>query len=239
MSRTLLELCSDVVSDLGVAGGTLQSVIGTSLNNEQRSIVRWVKKADLFVQLLWADWRFLWYQDTAFKVLAGSNIGQPTLPSWAQNVRNYDRTSMFQGYGSGMSRPVPYLDWNRMVQIYLSKPITGSNVPNFWSINPQGVVVFAQSMIADTYFTVSYHVSAKPMATNTDTSPIPNDFDAIIVERAKIFYAEREAAAEILTGSTAEYTDLLDKMQAYCLPDNVAGRTLQNNPSTMPSAYVE
>lgn len=239
MSRTLLELCSDVVSDLGVAGGTIQSVIGTSLNNEQRSIVRWVKKADLFVQLLWADWRFLWVQDNAFTVLAGSNIGQPTLPSWAQSVRNYDRTSMFQGYGTGLARSVPFIPWDRMVQIYLSRPLMSAVNPSFWSINPQGQVMFNAPVLTDTIFNVSYHVSAKPMASNTDTSPIPNDFDAIIVERAKIFYAEREAAGEILTGSTAEYTDLLDKMQAYCLPDNIAGRTLQNNPSTTPSAYVE
>lgn len=239
MSRTLLELCSDVVSDLGVAGGTIQSVVGTSLNNEQRSIVRWVKKADLFVQLLWADWRFLWYQDTAFTVLAGTNTGQPTLPSWAQSVRNYDRESMWQGYGTGMASPVPYMPWQRMVQLYLSKPLTAAVTPNFWSIDPQGNVRYSQLVLADTVFTVAYHVSAKPMASNTDRSPIPTDFDGIIVERAKIFYAEREASGEILSGSTAEYTDLLDKMQAYCLPDNVAGRTSQNNPSTMPSAYVE
>lgn len=239
MSRTFLELCSDVVSDLGVAGGTLPSVIGASLNNEQRSIVRWVKKADLFVQLLWADWRFLWYQDNAFTVLAGSNVGQPSLPAWAQNVRNYDRTSMYQGYGTGMSRGVRFMEWGDMVRMYLSRPLTAAVVPSFWSINPQGQVMFSQIVLTDTVFNVSYHVSGKPMAANTDTSPIPTDFDAIIVERAKIFYAEREAASEILSGSTAEYTDLLDKMQAYCLPNNIAGRTLQNNPSTMPSAYVE
>src|SRR5260370_29184580 len=108
MSRTLIDLCRDIVSDLGIAGGTLQSTSGSSLNNEQKNIIKWIKRADLFVQNLWVDWRFLWYQDPAAICAAGSNLVTPTLPIWAQAVTDYDRTSMWFGYGTATARKIPW-----------------------------------------------------------------------------------------------------------------------------------
>lgn len=238
-SRTLIELCRDVVGDLGIAGGTLQTTVGSSLNNEQRNIVKWVKRADLLIQNLWVDWRFLWYQDPAVMVQAGSNVAIPTVPTWSAGITDIDRTSMYYGYGTPYARSIPFLPYERFKTLYASRPITAAVQPAFFTMDPGGNLLLSNTVVNDTSLTLDYWNTGKAMATDTDVSRIPATFDTIIVERAKILYAERENAAEIFTGSTAEYTDLLDKMQAVCLPDNTAGRRSRNDHTTIPSSYVD
>ena len=57
------------------------------------------------------------------------------------------------------------------------------------------------------------------MSANTDSSSIPSQYHRIIVSRAKTMWAEREEAPEILLASSAEYSDILDKLEAQSLPD--------------------
>jgi hypothetical protein len=239
MSRTLLQLCQDIVGDLGIAGGTLQSTTGSSLNNEQRNIVKWVKRADLLVQNLWVDWRFLWYQDPAVLVTAGSNIATPVIPAWAAGIRSYDRMTMFQNYGTYNARPIPWMDWDQFFPQFVARPTQQALTPSCWSNDPNGVIYLSQKLIAQTNLNLQYWCDGLPMAADQSISRIPIPYDSIIVERAKIIYAERENAAEIFTGSTAEYSDMLDKMQAFCLPNNTAGRRSRNDRTTTPQSYVE
>jgi hypothetical protein len=238
MSRTFLNLCKDVVSDLGIAGGTLQSVSG-ALNQEQQRIINWVARADLYVQDMWADWKFLWVNDTAVTAQAGSSLLAPVIPTWAANIQSIDTQNLWQGYGTAMARRIPYMPWDQFKSLFQVKPKTPSPTPSFFSQDPTGALWLSNSVPALTAFALAYWVIGSRMTTDQSTSPIPNNFDNIICERAKILYAQRESAPEILTGSSAEFEDLLDKMQAFCLPDNTASRKLRNNTDSMPSAYVE
>lgn len=238
MSRRFLDLCKDVVSDLGISGGSINSVAGI-LNAEQLRVVNWVARADLFVQNLWVDWLFLWVADAAVQGQAASDILTPSLPTWARAIQTIEAGSLWMAPGTASARPILYMEWEQFRQAFGRKVKSTQSVPRAWTRQPDGKIVLSHNLTNAANFALDYHVIGKRMAGDNDTSPIPEAFDNIIVERAKIFYAERESAPEILSGSTAEYTDLLDKMQAVCLPDNTAGRRSRNNPLTTPQAYVE
>lgn len=238
MSRRFIDLCKDIVSDLGIAGGTINSVVGI-LDPEQLRIINWVARADLFVQNLWVDWKFLWYADSQVLGQAGSDIITPSLPAWAKNIQTIEVDSLWIAPGTNAARPIQYMDWETFRQAFGRKVKGTQPIPRAFSQQPDGKIVLSHNLSNDSAFALDYHAIGKRMVGDNDTSPIPENFDNIIVERAKIFYAERENAPEIMSGSTAEYTDLLDKMQAVCLPDNTAGRRLRNNANTLPAAYVE
>lgn len=239
MSRTFLQLCQSTVSDLGVAGGVLTSVSGGSLNQEQQRIVNWVARADLYIQNLWTDWNFLWYMDQAASGAAGTDYITPSLPSNADSIHSIDKLSVYIDAGTVNARQVRWMDWNQFYRLYQMRVKSTETYPAFYSMDPSGKLWLSSKLASTKVFSMSYWFNPKGMTQGTDTSPIPTRFDTIIVERAKIIYAQREDAPEILNGSTAEYMDQLDKMQAYCLPHNEAGRKLSNDSITTPDAYVE
>ena len=67
------------------------------------------------------------------------------------------------------------------------------------------------------------------MAANATVSPIPEQYHRIIVARAKTMWAEREEAPDILIASSAEYADLLDKLESSQLPGQKARRLSSND----------
>lgn len=237
-SRTFLQLCQDVVSDLGVAGGTLGSVTGLT-SQEQQRIVNWVARADLYIQNLWADWKFLWYLDTAASALANQDFITPVLPSYASSIGDIDRNSVWINPGTALARQIQWMDWDKFYQIYQVKPKVTQTYPTFFSMDPTGKLWLNTIMPALTPFAMQYWTFTNRMANNTDTSPIPAQFDQVICERAKLYYAGRENAVEIQTDSMATYTDQMEKLEAFYLPKNIAGRKHKNDQNTVPVSYVE
>lgn len=238
MSRSYLALCRDVISDLGVAGGVLQSTQQLT-NQEQIRICNWVARSDLYLQNLWTQWNFLWVQDNAVKALANTALAVPVVPSWAANIQTFNLESLWISAGTALAQRIPWMSWPKFYAVYQMYPKATQKVPAFFSVDPAGSIHLSSIVPADTLFAMEYYVIGNRMTLDASTSPIPNNFDTIICERTKIIYAGRENAQEIMTSASAEYTDQLDKMQAICLPGNTAGRTLRNNPTTAPVAYVE
>jgi hypothetical protein len=63
-----------------------------------------------------------------------------------------------------------------------------------------------------------YWATPTELSASTDVSVIPVRFHRIIIARAKIYYAEQNDASEVLSGSIAEFTDLLLKLESDQLP---------------------
>ena len=66
--------------------------------------------------------------------------------------------------------------------------------------------------------TADYWRTPTRMSANTDESAIPSQYHRIIVARAKTMWAERDESPEILIASSAEYQDLLEKLESQSLP---------------------
>ena len=84
-----------------------------------------------------------------------------------------------------------------------------------------------QSPPDDVYsLTGDYWKRPAKMTANGDTSPIPEEYERIIVARAKIMYAESEGAPEVLASAQIEFDDLLDKLEAKYLPGGQRSRRM-------------
>lgn len=235
-SRSLLSLCKDVVSELGVAGGTIQSTAGLTSQELQRC-VNWVIAADILIQSEWSDWNFLYFND----------LGNITLAKGSQQIvttnqfDDIDHESMVFNWGSQSPLPAypKYMDWKHFSMVYLSRPIqTAATTPPNWSVDPSGQIWFSHFANVATAVRVAYWLPPVRMVNDTDTSAIPYKFDRCIVERAKMMYAQRENAPEILSGSTAEFGNLYEKLMSSCLPAGRAAFKSRNDHTTMPDGYV-
>lgn len=239
MSRPFIQLCRDVVTDLGVVGGVIQSVTGNTSIELQR-IVNWVARADVLIQAMWSDWNFLYYTDS-LNGAAGNDYITPTLA-----FDDIDRKSLVlypDTQGPGPSYP-SWIDWTRFQVMWQNRVKTAMQNPTNWTQDPAGKIWLSHQLLpispaTSTPLNVSYWKAPVRMVNDQDISPIPTKFDSVIVERAKILYAQRENAPEILTGSSAEFGDLIEKMQSSCLPGGRAAFKSQNDWLTNPDGYVE
>jgi hypothetical protein len=234
MSRSFLALCQAVASEIGVTGGTMPTAEVINLTSqEQIRLSNWVSQADLMLQNLWSDWTFLWTMDTAIALAAGTQRFATSVPA-----ETIDQTSLYLNSGTSTTYTPAWMDWYGFYRMWVVRPPTPTNTPTNWSRDPSGQLWLSHPPVSPLSASLQYWKTPVPMVNDADTSPIPSTFDRIIIERAKILYAEREDAAEILDGSTSEYMDLLDKLQAYALPNGIAARKARNDHTTLPVAYV-
>jgi hypothetical protein len=232
-SRTYLQLCQDMCSDLGITGGTMPSTQGIT-SQEQLRVANWIARADILIQQVWADWDFMYLTDSITGVAGNDYLVANN------NFNAVDQKSMvYSPDVTGTNPQFPkYMDWRPFQNQFQDRPKMTQAIPTFWTLDPTKKIWLSHILLANAPFNLSYWKTPVRMASDTATSPIPQDFDTIIVERAKLLYAQRENAPEILSGSSAEYTDLLDKLQSAYLPNRKADRRSRNDDTTNPDGYV-
>ena len=213
MTRPYIELCRDLVGELGVAGGSGPSSVENQ-TGELRNIVRWVAEADIYVQNLWTDWKFMWaFEEGAFLPPGNNSIGAIT--AFAYPVES--------GLVLFSDTPTPhkpeYLDWREFRTRYGQNPKQRQTKASAWTVRPDGVLMLSHETTEDeTHWLLEYQRHPIRLTSNTDLSPIPEHFERIILARAAIMYGTREDAPEIISGFGAEYADTLEKMEAAYLP---------------------
>ena len=67
--------------------------------------------------------------------------------------------------------------------------------------------------------TADYWRVGTRLAANLDVPSLPIQYHRAVVARAKTMWAEREEAPEILLAASAEYQDVLDKLESQSLPE--------------------
>lgn len=211
---TLSELCRNVIDELGVAGGNLSFPGVASARGEFARIVRFVKQADQYINNLHLDWRWLWYDYSA--TMPAGSTSFPSAPVIAGRVPlpkqwMYDTVLLNRGQADYIK--LSYLPWRDFAPTYRAG-LMPTAPPSQFSIRPDNVLVLNSN--TDRAYTANAEFYQRPflMVQDTDEPMCPEDWHRIIEVRAKIFYAEREDAPEIMMGALSEYDDLLQKMEA-------------------------
>lgn len=212
-----LELAQTVRQEVGISGTGPSTVVGQE--GQLKVIVDFVAEADYQIQSLWHDWDFLWsqYSSTLSTGTREPAVGKPT------DFGNWDMRSFYLDYTSDDSTnlaPLSYVDWRAD---YRQGTATNST-PTYVVIQPDNNAIVDPPPDKAYTITADYWKTPTRMAANTDESAIPTQYHRIIVARAKAFWAEREEAPEILVASSAEYQDLLDKLESQSLPGQRARR---------------
>ena len=218
---TYLELCRELVRELGIAGGTGPATVANQ-TGELANVVRWIRDGNDYINNLWRDWKFLWaeYDQNVTGV-------HPPMPVGV-TVREWHRDSFWLQYGTAAGRKLVFQDWN----VFRVAQSTGASVgtPTMFTIKPNNTLALNRPPPATVPLHAEYWKRPDPLVNNADVPDMPAEYHRIIMVRAAIMYGNREAAGEIISGMEAEYTDLLEKLQSDQLDafryDRLAGQDI-------------
>lgn len=208
-----LELCQDFVGQFGLAGGTGPDDV-SGQTGELANVVRWIRDADLYVCNLWEDWRFLW---VAYAGNLNADLSAPTAPASPAGVRvRLWETHTIKTRApteTVWSAPLAYWPRDKFDAMYDPDTATAGR-PEAFTVMPDNTLKFDRP--ADVQYSVkgSFYRSPPPLAANDSVSLIPEEYHRLILVRACIMYADREDAPELVNGATAEYPDLLEKLES-------------------------
>ena len=206
---TYIELCQDMARDVGIPGTGPSTVTPTP--EEEKDVVRYIKDADLDIQRMWLNWDFLWSEATLTPVAGVSTLTSPTdLAQWNTDSVVYNPTA--EGW-----QPLALVPWLQYREDYKYGTVA-TGIPELFSVKPDNVIDIYPTPNSTTAITSEYWATPTELSAGTDVSVIPVRWHRIIIARAKIYYAEQNDAAEVLSGSIAEFTDLLLKLESDQLP---------------------
>ena len=211
-----LELCQDMARDVGIPGSGPSSVTSSSLSEEENSIIRYIKKADIDIQSRWFDWDFLW-SEASISTIIGTSTLTSTNSGFPSALGNWKTDSIVWEKATDDYLVLEHMFWNEYRDTYKYGTIL-SDSPEVYAIKPDNNLDLYPTPDAVKTISTEYWKSPTEMSVDGSNSAIPTRFRKIIIARAKIYYAENEDATEILEGSLTEFEDLLDKLEADQLP---------------------
>ena len=218
---TFLELCQAVRQEVGVSGTGPTTVLSQA--GQLKVIVDFVAASDFEVQILWEDWDFLWAQ---YSSTLATGVKEPVLQK-PTDLGTWDTRSFYLNYTSDDSThltPFSYVDWRTDFR----QGTQTNTTPSYAVVQPDQNLFVDPPPDGAFTITADYWKTPTLMAANATVSPIPVQFHRIIVARAKTMWAEREEAPDILISASAEYADILDKLESSQLPAQ-KGRRLASN----------
>jgi len=169
--------------------------------------------ADLEIQRLWQDWDFM--VGTFLSTTAtNSRHLKDAIPA---HLGAWDVKTFWTNFGLVDSRQLGELDWETFHRVVLSKPANVNEPVNF-AIDRLRQVYLDPISFVETPFQADYWKHAIEMEGDEAQSLIPHEFHRIIIARAKMYYAEREDAPEIMVAANAEYSEMLTSMESKHLP---------------------
>lgn len=214
---TFLQLCQTTRRECGITSTGPAAV--TSQTGVLEKVVNWVADADVEIQSRWFDWDFLHVSTWSHNTIAGvSTVAAP------DDLGVWDSESFYLDYTTANSKQMTVMDykvWRRDFR----QGVKTNQRPDIAVIMPDRSLTL-ESPPDDVYsLTADYWKRPSRMTANGSTSPVPEEYERIIIARAKIAYAESQGAPEVLMSAQIEFDDLLDKLEAKYLP-NQRGRRL-------------
>jgi hypothetical protein len=207
-----LELCQTVRQEVGISGTGPSTVLAQE--GQLKAIVDFVVQSEYQINGLWRDWDFLWSQ---YSTTLALGVAEPALPKPA-DFGTWDLRSFYLDYTTD--------DWSRLSYLNyvewrdnLRQGVQVNSTPTYVVVRPTG------SLLVHPYPDKAYTISAdywrvgSQLVENLDVSAIPVQYHRAIIARAKTMWAEREEAPEILLAASAEYQDVLDKLESQSLPE--------------------
>ena len=206
---TYLQLCQRVRRDCGIAASGPTAVTGQS--GIMQKIVDWVADAAEEIENLHADWHFLLAEHTDTCVAGTQEYSAPA------DLGQWDREGVYLDRTLDTYRQLKFLDYKAWRTKFRNGTKTNGK-PSWFTIKPDGTLVL-EAPPDDTYsIYADYWKKPTRLAADSDTSLIPTRWEKVIVARAKLFFAEYDAAQEILQSSGNEFARLMMMLEADQLP---------------------
>lgn len=205
-----LQIAQLIRQECGIAGsGAPASIVDQT--GEMKRVVDWMIQADLYIQMLHTDWKFLW-KEYAFNTIVGqTDYAKPA------DITDWDRESFWLDSTTNNAVDLKYMDWYEWREFHRAGVKT-NHIPDRIIIKPDNSLVL-DSPPNDVYScTAEYFANPVAMAANDDVPPYPATYYRIIVARAKRMYAAYEDAPEIMQEAQDEYNYLLPRLESAQVP---------------------
>jgi hypothetical protein len=220
-----LPLCQRVASECGISQTAPTAV--ASQTGRLAQVVNWTKDADVDIQTLHDDWKFM---RSTFTVATTSGDGKyaygdctDTVASAAiSKFRTWCRDTPLKIYltsaGQASETDLAYLPYEDWYARYNLGNQTNS-YPVFWSIDRDNALLLAPK--PDGIYTVSgdYMKSATEMSVDASEPAFPSDYHMAVVYRAMMKYGRFAGASEVYTDGYNEFQRVLRQMRRTQLPD--------------------
>lgn len=218
---TYLELVGELHRECGCAGVAPTTVISQS--GEAKRLVNWIRRANLYVQRLWANWKFLRCEYSKTLADGDSTAAAPTVPNAiGRGMWDYD-TFFITEVGDTIKQPLVVQEWDKVKTEVFD---TDTGVPWRVIVMPDNSLKFDPP--SNDAHTITAEFYRQPiideLAANDDESAIPEEFQEIILARGMIFYSNYENAPEIKQQGEETYEETLARMENSELPNQMNAR---------------
>lgn len=213
--RTFIKLTQDFAAEIGaVKAGVSSPSSVVDQTGEANNLARFIADANDAICNEYLDWNFLWELVTDTLAAGDQEI------AWDDEWRSVDeRGILFNPQSNNGYFPIyqPYPEYNIA---WRQRAATTVVRPSVWTRNPNpGTILISHKATNNIDYELPVWKWATRLAADDDVTPLPRSLgDRIVICRAMMIYAVREDAPEILAGASAEYDDLMQKLEANCLP---------------------
>ena len=207
---TFLQLVQDLHRESGAAGAAPTTVL--SQTGEARRMVNWIKSADLYIQNLWMNWKFL-FANPGFSQTTTAAVATLAKPV---NLGMWDlETFRLTEFGSTVADPLAAYEYEDVKREVLD---TSQSVPWRVIVMPDNSLKFESVPNAAHTITADYYKNPVELAANADISAIPERYHRIILGRALWLYGNFENAKEQKTQGEEIYDEMLQQLETHELP---------------------
>ncbi len=211
MARDLQNLCIETIDEYGIGGGSSGFDVST-VNEQHKRILNWMIAADMYVDNLLTDWRYLWVDWPGTTLAAASSeITIPVVGTYGA-VNQWLRDSLWLDRETANPLHLSYMDWKTFRETFRSDTIQTAD-PEFYSIAPDGVIYLETKTRISHTPSGEFYRRTTELALDSDEPLMPSNHRRIIQMKTMINYAAREDAPEIMVEASAEYDDLLDALK--------------------------
>jgi len=213
-----LTLCQKLRELVGISGDGPASVLSQVGMNKK--ITTWIADADEWVIRRWEDWSFMLEPKTIITVAAGTSTY--TLNDLSiTDLARWRTTAFVRGPGAAdyllLESGLVYDDDYLTSEEYLGEAVTGP-IEKVFVRSTDDALIFYPTPTVDTTVWGAYYKAATRMAANDSESPIPARFESVILNRAKMFYAEHLEDTVLYQSAEKDFIRDMHKLESKCAP---------------------
>ena len=221
-----LALCQKFQEKSGITGSEIASVLNQTGMNKR--IIGWIADAEENVRNLWQDWKF----NEGEKVIT-TIIGTDEYTLAALGITDHvswDKDRFYINPETDSYRKLNYVTYQEWLDSGDRLGVKVNEEPNKIVIKPNNSLVLIG--VPDDAYTIwaRYFLISTRLAANADTSPIPTEYELVIIHRAKMYYAEYYENPDLYSTADKDYLAELVKLEAAQLPEQETRTRAANNP---------
>ena len=215
---TYLQLLQDLHRECGAAGTSPSSVL--NLTGEVARLAGYIRQANMDIQNLWLNWKFLWRQDSRDLTPDNNTLAAPS--DMGDGLWDMD-TFKITPDGDTVAQPLLAAEYE---DVKAEDVDTSEGTPWRAVVMPDGSLRFEGTPDAADTFTADYfrEPDTTELAENSDEPSIPARFHQAIIGKALMKYAEYEGAEEIMTKGQGIYAEYLARLENSQLPNQRKAR---------------